>query len=145
MVAEVRTRAADPERGSATVLMLAVAGLAGFLIMVTLVTAGAIVARHRAGAIADLAALAAAGAPGPGSGALSLDGGAFGPDGGAFDPDACARARRVAAANAGRLTGCRFPGDGSVVVDVELPVRGLPVPARGSARAGPGPAGGEEG
>ena len=106
------------DRGSGTVLMVVVMALAGFLITVTLTLASAIVARHRAGAIADLSALAAASV--------------------APAPDACERARRVAAANAGRLTRCRILGDGSVLVDVELAVGGLPGPARGSARAGQG-------
>lgn len=108
------------ERGSGTVLMAIVMTIAGFLIMVTLMLGSAIVARHRAGAIADLSALAAASA-------LPA-------------PRACDHARRVAAANAGRLVRCRILGDGSVVVDVELAdghgVRGLPGTASGSARAG---------
>jgi secretion/DNA translocation related TadE-like protein len=105
-----------PDRGGGTVLMVIVMMMAGFLITVTLSLASAIVARHRAGAIADLAALAAASAD-PG-------------------PEACARAQRVASANAGRLTHCRILGDRSVLVRVELAQGGLPGPARGSARAG---------
>jgi secretion/DNA translocation related TadE-like protein len=104
----------EPERGSGTVLMVVVMTLAGFLITVTLVLASAIVARHRAGAVADLSALAAASGP-PG-------------------PQACARARRVATANAGRLLRCRILGDGSVLVDVEL--------AGGSGSRGSGGRGG---
>ena len=97
--------------------MLAVLMMAGFLVAVTLMLASAIVARHRAESIADLSALAAAGAA-PGT-------------------DACDRARRVAAASTGRLTGCRILADGSVRVDVELAVGGHLGLARGSARAGP--------
>jgi secretion/DNA translocation related TadE-like protein len=120
-VAELPDRAEVHEgtdRGSGTVLMAVVMVLAGFLITVTLMLASAIVARHRAGAIADLSALAAASV--------------------APAPDACERARRVAAANAGRLVQCRILGDGSVLVGVELAAsNGGPLgPARGSARAG---------
>ena len=86
------------DRGSGTVLMLAVTAVAGFLTMVTLMLAAAVLARHRAGAIADLSALAAA--------------------------------------NAGKLTGCRILDDGSVLVSVELAVGGRLGPARGLARAG---------
>ena len=108
------------ERGSGTVLMLVLMTMAGFLIMVTLLLASAIVARHRAGAIADLSALAAASGP-PGA-------------------EACDRARRVAGANAGRLVRCQILGDGSVLVDVEWAAAGgLPGIAHGSARAGPAP------
>jgi secretion/DNA translocation related TadE-like protein len=110
-------RSGDRQRGSGTVLMVVVVAMAGFLITVTLLLGSAIVARHRAGAIADLAALAAAGVP-PG-------------------PQACERALRVVDRNAGRLTGCRILGDGSVLVKVELEVGGRPGPAQGSARAGP--------
>jgi secretion/DNA translocation related TadE-like protein len=114
------------ERGSGTVLMLVLVTLGGFLITVTLALAGAFVARHRAGAIADLAALAAASVP-PG-------------------PESCERARRIAEANAGRLLSCSDLGDGSVRVDVGLV--GAPGPllgaVTGSARAGPGRSEGED-
>lgn len=108
--------AGERDRGSGTVLMVAVLSMAGVLITITLGLASAIVARHRAGAIADLSALAAAAGP-PGA-------------------PACARARRVADRDSGRLTGCRILADGSVVVSVEVSGSGLPGPARGSARAG---------
>jgi secretion/DNA translocation related TadE-like protein len=106
----------DGERGSATVLMAGVMVLAGFLIAVSLQLASAIVARHRAGAIADLSALAAAS--------------------GTTQPEGCEQARRVAAANGGRLLNCRMLADGSMTVDVGLGGGGLPGPARASARAG---------
>jgi len=103
------------ERGSGTVLMLVAMTMAGFLITVILVLASSIVARHQAGAIADLSALAAA-SESPG-------------------PQTCARARRVARANGGRLVGCQILRDGSVLVRIEVS-GGLPIPARGTARAG---------
>lgn len=96
---------AGSERGSASVWTLlavtcllagTVAGLA--LVDVTL-------ARHRAAAAADLAALAAAGAELP-----------FQPAG----PAPCAAAARVAARNAATLVLCRKAGDGSVTVIVEV-------------------------
>ena len=111
--------APQTERGSGTVLMVVAIAMTGFLITVILVLASAIVARHRAGAIADLSALAAAG--------------------GSPGPQACARARRVARANAGRLISCQILGDGSALVQVELLGSGLPIPARGTARAGQAP------
>jgi secretion/DNA translocation related TadE-like protein len=107
---------AATERGSGTVLMVVVIMMAGFLITVVLLLASSIVARHRAGAIADLSALAAA-SDSPGG-------------------QSCTRARRVAKANGGRLIGCRLLGDGSVIVQIEVSGRGLPIPARGAARAG---------
>jgi secretion/DNA translocation related TadE-like protein len=105
------------ERGSGTVLMTVLITMAALSITVTLMLASATVARHRAGAIADLAALAGASAS-PGE-------------------PACDRAQLVADANAGRLVGCRILSDGSVVVCVELTDRrGLLGTARASARAG---------
>ena len=99
-------------------LMMGAMVVTGFLITVILLLANSIVTRHRAGAIADLSALAAAG--------------------GSPGPEACARARRVARANAGRLTSCQILADGSVLVQIELLGSGLPIPARGTARAGQG-------
>jgi secretion/DNA translocation related TadE-like protein len=109
------------ERGSGTVLMVVLVMAAGFLITVTLALAGAIVARHRAGAIADLSALAAAsGPPGPG---------------------ACEQAQQVAAANGGQLRDCRVLGDASVFVKVGLAGSGLSLlgVVEGTARAGQAP------
>jgi secretion/DNA translocation related TadE-like protein len=92
--------AAGPDRGSGTVLMLALVIFSGFLVLVTAVLAAAIVARHRAEAAADLAALAAA------SGLSASDG--------------CAEASRIAAANGSRLEKCRRLPDGSMLVGVQL-------------------------
>jgi secretion/DNA translocation related TadE-like protein len=101
--------------------MVLVMIVAGLLVTAALGLSSAIIARHRAEAVADLAALAAA-ATGP-------------------DPQACGIARRVAVANAGRLTGCRFAADGSVTVDVQLAAGSRLGLARASARAAqsPGP------
>jgi len=98
---EVR-RAAWDDRGAGTVLVLAVAVCA--LVMATAVGAlgAAVTARHRAAAVADLAALAAASA---------------------VPPD-CPRAETLASRSGAVLTGCRVLDDGSVVVEVRtsLPV-----------------------
>lgn len=112
----------DPrgERGSGTVLVLALVMLVGLLLAVAALFVGVTAARHRAGAAADLSALAAA---------------AVHPA-----PEACATAARVAAANAGRIGECRVSADGSVLVTVVVAVtpRWPGGPARASARAGPG-------
>lgn len=112
------------QRGSATVLVLALcmvvtAAGAGSLALVHVVSA-----RHRAGAAADLAALGAAtrGAAGGHSAA------------------ACATAAQIAASAGARLVRCERR-EGDVLVVAEVDVRGwLPGlgPARVPARAGPG-------
>jgi secretion/DNA translocation related TadE-like protein len=88
---------------------------------------GALVARHRAGRTADLAALAAAGA--------AVRGGA-----------PCPAAARVTAHAGAALESCHELADGSVVVVVAQPLPGLGGPggvemgpARARARAGPSP------
>ncbi|MCU1692991.1 MAG: hypothetical protein JWM64_2082 [Frankiales bacterium] len=110
------------DRGSGTVLALALcmvlAGFAAVLVGVGLL----VVTRHRADAAADLAALAAA--------SRSADGSAR----------ACSAAAATAAADGARLVLCRFAG-ADVVVRVEvLPPGRLAAlgPATGTARAGPG-------
>ncbi len=106
--------------GSATVLVLTVAGLA-ITALTALAWLGAVeLARQHADQAADLSALAAAAQLG-------------GP--------ACGRAVRVAVANGAQLTGCRPEGSGVWWVSVQVPVP-APVgrPARSQARAGPGPA-----
>lgn len=109
----------EADRGSATVVIVSVVAVAGLLIAMLLGLSQVIVARHRAGAIADLAALAAAG--------------------GWSEVGACERAGRVATENSGRLVGCRVLGDGSVRVDARVSdVPGLLGRITGSARAGPG-------
>lgn len=112
------------DRGSAGLLLVGVAvavlAVAGGLA----VWGGAVVARHRAGQAADLAALAAAGALARG-----------------LSP--CPAAERVAAAVGARSERCLVAGDGSVLVVVRtpLPPAGrlagvLMPPARARARAG---------
>lgn len=121
-----RTRTASRDGGSATVLVLAAGGV--LVLLGSLLGVGGVAGldRQRAAAAADLAALAAAADPGGAE-------------------QACRRAARVAAANGARLTDCRaFDTDGSVRVEVEVPLRlgplgSLPGPdaVRVAARAGP--------
>jgi secretion/DNA translocation related TadE-like protein len=128
-VLTVRARAlADVEqaadRGSGTLLMLAPVTV-GLLLAAALGGYGqAVLARHRAEAAADLAALAAA---------ALWDAG---------QPGACPAALRVAGANGGRLLACRAAADGTVRVTVAVPIGGPAAawgPAQVSARAGPAP------
>jgi len=105
------------------VATVAAIGLLGMLLLVTWVSVGCVhvaVAAHRAGAAADLAALA---------GAQALRDGA----------DACAAVGRVAARNDGRVTACSAEGaDVRVTVEVETPtMAGLRWAPESSARAGP--------
>jgi secretion/DNA translocation related TadE-like protein len=95
----------------------------GLLLAATAVAAGGIrvaVASHRAGAAADLAALAAAHAVREGS-------------------DGCAAAVRVARANSGRVAACVLDGlEAQVTVEVRTrPMVGLVWSVPASARAGP--------
>jgi secretion/DNA translocation related TadE-like protein len=112
----------DKERGSATVWVLALAGVLAVVGAAAVLVAAAVTARHRAGSAADLAALAAAGRAVIG------------------DPDACAVAAQVARGNGARLATCTV-GQGAVVaVTVSVPVRLGPLgryDATGRARAGP--------
>ncbi len=102
---------------------VAATGLLGMLLIVTAVSAGCVqvaVAAHRAGAAADLAALA---------GAQALRDGA----------DPCAVVDRVAGRNDGRVTACAVQGaDVRVTVEVDTPTMvGLVWSPDSSARAGP--------
>jgi secretion/DNA translocation related TadE-like protein len=117
----VEQASGGPDRGAASVLLLAVglvlvmAGLGGAAI------GTARVARHQAQNAADLAALA---------GATDA---VFG------ESVACARAARLAAANGARLTSCTVDGL-EIVVRAEVAVQPLPGVLRkaaASARAGP--------
>ena len=106
-----------PERGAATVLVVAMAGVLMFVMAGLAAAGGLVTAQRRAQAAADLAALA---------GAASLD-------------DACARARDVALANAAALDACVVDG---ATVRVTTSVAGPDVPWRdvrvtAEARAGP--------
>ncbi|MCQ9165153.1 Rv3654c family TadE-like protein [Arthrobacter sp. STN4] len=116
-------RAAEPERGSGTVvaaglamaLLILLAGLLG------LVQAAA--AASRAATAADLAALAAADAAR-----------------GLADGDPCQVAARLAARHGATLTACQVLGPWADTVQLEVSVRtSLPWPAHGLARAGPPP------
>ena len=106
------------ERGAATVLVVAMAGVLMFVMTGLSAADGLVTAQRRAQAAADLAAL---------GGASSL-------------ADACAGAREIALANAAALETCRVDGD---EVTVEVSVAGPRVPWRdlrvgAEARAGPG-------
>jgi secretion/DNA translocation related TadE-like protein len=110
------------ERGSATIWVLALATVLATVGAAVVLVGAAVVARHRATAAADLAALAGAGRAVLG------------------DPDACAAAARVAQANGARLKTCSVGAGAAVQVHVSLAVRLGPLglteaPAR--ARAGP--------
>jgi len=110
------------DSGVAAVLILALASVLALVGALTTSLAAVAVARQRAAAVADLAALAAA--------SHVLTGPAA----------ACVRAAAVAQRNGGRLTRCRVDGER---VDVWAEVRppgvlgGLGV-AQAQARAGPG-------
>lgn len=109
------------DRGSASVVLLAVglvllaAGLAGTAV------GAAHVARHQARTAADLGALA--GAVRAGSGPVA----------------ACARAERIVSANGALMIACDLDGlDLTVTVEVTpVAVAGLSRPANATARAGP--------
>jgi hypothetical protein len=124
-------RAGGRDEGSASILMIGVTVMVGLLLTLVLVVAAVVAARQRAGAAADLAALAAAavgevpagadpGSGGPGSGSTGAD-----PAPGGLGPGrtACAEAEVVARVNRVRLTGCQVRGDGSVRVDVRATFR----------------------
>jgi secretion/DNA translocation related TadE-like protein len=109
------------DRGGATVSALAVGLLCVSVAAVFAAAGAATVARHRAQAAADLAALA---------GAVHAS---YGQD------PACAQARRIASANGARLVACRVDGL-DVVVTAEVTPAGVAAVvgvARASARAGP--------
>jgi secretion/DNA translocation related TadE-like protein len=114
------------ERGSATVWIIALAGVLAAVGAATVLVGAAVVARHRAATAADLAALAAAGR------AVVAD------------PDPCAAAARVAGDNGAVLHGCS--ADDRAVVEVVVAVEVALGPlgrreATGRARAGPVPVG----
>ncbi|SEO42445.1 Rv3654c family TadE-like protein [Actinacidiphila rubida] len=100
------------DRGSATVWSLGSIGVLLALFAAALFMSQAVVARHRAGGAADLAALAAAD--------HALDG----------SRTACRLAAEVAEAQGGRLRGCQVAGE---VAEVVVQVGG----ARVRSRAGP--------
>jgi secretion/DNA translocation related TadE-like protein len=114
------------DRGSAGLLAVWAAVLVVLAAVLAVGWGGVVLARHRAGSIADLAALAAARSAGLG----------------AAEP--CSAAAEVATAGGARLEACGLLPDGStgVVVAVGGPVLGGPWgwlhtgPARARARAG---------
>ncbi|GAA4805992.1 Rv3654c family TadE-like protein [Tomitella cavernea] len=105
------------DAGSATVFAaLGMLALLTFAVLCVQV-GGAVVARHRAQAAADLAALAAAGALVDGSGA-------------------CASAHTVAERNGARVSACTVEGRTVLVhATAPLPLRGLPGPGEAEAVA----------
>jgi len=106
------------DRGSASVLVLAAAGVLLAVGVAALVLGSVAVAGQRARLAADLAAIA---------GATRQR---------AADGQACAAAATVARANGARLEGCSLQGaDITIGVSVEVPV--WPDPARARSRAGP--------
>lgn len=112
------SRRVRPEGGSATVLVVAMAGVLMFVLVGLAAVSGLVTAQRRAQAAADLAAL-----------------------GGAAEPaDACATAGRIAAANTAVLDGCTVDGsEVTVVVSVAGPhLPGRRVRVSAEARAGPG-------
>lgn len=123
--AVLASRPVSRDRGSGTVLVLALCALLVSGALAVGLLSAALTARHRASVAADLAALAAADA---------LSGRQAG--------DPCELAERVAHRNGGTLTQCVSDQDGSVVVEVLVrPRQGEEVlgPARVRARAGPAP------
>jgi len=111
------------EAGVAGVLVLALAAVLALVGALSTGLAAVAVARQRAAAVADLAALAAA--------ARVLDGRAV----------ACDRAEDVARRNGGRLTGCRLDGDRVEIVAEVRPAGPLGRLGVASARARAGPVG----
>ena len=123
----MRGRAPEgPDRGSATIWVLALSGVLAVLAAAVVLVGVAAVARHRAATAADLAALAAAGRAVLGQ------------------PGGCELAAEVARANAARLVSCAVDGSAVAEVRVDVPVQlgrlGLHA-ASARARAGPVPAG----
>ena len=110
------------ERGAATVLVLALAGVLALVAALSATVGAVAVARHRAASAADLAALAAAD--------RALTGAA----------PACAAARRAAAAAHAVLETCSIDGDVADVVAAVRPAGALGSwgVARSHSRAGPG-------
>jgi secretion/DNA translocation related TadE-like protein len=106
------------DRGGATVLVVAMAGLLMFVMTGLAAAGGLVTAQRRAQSAADLAALAAASRP----------------------DEACTQADEVATANEAALEGCSTDGD-DVTVEVSVPGPRVPwrkVRVSAEARAGPG-------
>jgi secretion/DNA translocation related TadE-like protein len=115
----------DDERGSATVWVVALAGVLALVGAAVVLFGAAVVARHRATSAADLAALAGAGRAVVGA------------------PDACAAVVRVATANQAMVDSCVVQSGAVVEVRLHVDVRLGPLgatKATARARAGPAPA-----
>lgn len=111
------------DRGAAAVLVLALAGLLSLVGATTSAVAAVAVARQRAAAVADLAALAGA--------QHALEGQAV----------ACGWAARVADESAAALRSCRLDGDVVAVVSLVRPPGPLGRLGVATAQARAGPAG----
>lgn len=110
------------DAGATAVLVLALAGLLSLIGATTSAVTAVAVARQRAAAVADLAALAGA--------EHALEG----------EAAACGRARRLAAEDEGRLRSCRLLGDVVEVVSEVRPPGPLGRLGSATARARAGPA-----
>ncbi len=114
-----RARRPHVDQGSATVLVVAMAGVLMFVMAGLAAVGGLVNAQRRAQSAADLTALAAAAS---------------------VEVDACAEALRVATANAAGLDGCEVDGAAvRVTVSVVGPaMAGRELRVSAEARAGPG-------
>ena len=115
-------RPAARDEGSGTVLTLGICAVLASVLLIVLALAAAVLARHRAEAAVDLAALA---------GADVVVGRAPG--------DPCVRAEQVLRAYGADGVGCEVAGDGSVLVSAVVRPPGLAGVlgvARAQARAG---------
>lgn len=118
----MRATSGRADRGSATVLLLAVVVVALVLALAVVALSRAATARGTAQGAADLAAIAGAEAALLGSG------------------DPCGRATQVARVNGGAVTRCAVAAGGFVEVEVAVAVEPWPrwrTTASASARAGP--------
>jgi secretion/DNA translocation related TadE-like protein len=112
--------AADQDRGSGTIYVLAMTAVVVLLSSAGLALGQAVVARHRAAAAADLSAISAA--------SRVLNG----------PMSACKAAALVARSQGARLTTCRIDGEvAEVTVEVLSGLLSAHYPAMGVARAGP--------
>ena len=142
----LRAATNDGERGSGTVLAVALSGMLVSVTVASLWLVSATVCVHRARAAADLAALAAVTAARQGAAGSAGPHGSLGSAGSAGATTAeggpCSAARRTAASNGAELTGCVAAADETVLVSVRValmaPIPGVPDHALASSRAGPG-------
>ncbi|MGI8870638.1 MAG: Rv3654c family TadE-like protein [Mycobacteriales bacterium] len=126
MIGETARGRRPSDDGSGTIWVLAITLIVVVCGLIGMYRGLAVVARHRAEAAADFAALAAAGSV--------IEG----------ESVACGRAATIAAANGARVLSCRIDGtdafvSAAVAVSSVVPGRFTAV---GRARAGPAPSGG---